>query len=148
MGERGGRALYAGVFRACETASEAGRLVTQWVPLYESTPEVVKSEMATFFAVFPDGLAWVNDREGGGDIVLFGRADPAAIDVDKVSERFGRVENARVAKSLRDLGFVSAIDLLSSYAGYGPDFAAWLKGPPSTRTAICIYSTWLEWGST
>ena len=33
-----------------------GGLVTQWVPLYESTMEAVKSEMATFFAVFPDGI--------------------------------------------------------------------------------------------
>jgi spermidine synthase len=33
----------------------------------------------------------------------------------------------RAAKSLRDLGFVSAIDLLSTYAGHGPDLAAWLK---------------------
>jgi spermidine synthase len=28
---------------------------------------------------------------------------------------------------LRDIGFVSAIDLMSSYAGRGPDLAAWLK---------------------
>ena len=34
-----------------------------WVPLYESTIEVVKSEMATFFAVFPDGMVWINDRD-------------------------------------------------------------------------------------
>ena len=40
-----------------------GGVVTQWVPLYESTIEVVKSEMATFFAVFPDGIVWINDRE-------------------------------------------------------------------------------------
>ncbi len=30
-----------------------GGLVTQWVPLYESNPDVVKSEIATFFDVFP-----------------------------------------------------------------------------------------------
>ena len=126
---KGAAALYTReYFELVKRHLKPGGMITQWVPLYESTPEVVKSEMATFFTVFPDGLAWVNDREGGGDIVLFGRADPTAIDVDKVSERFSRVENARVAKSLRDLGFVSAIDLLSSYAGYGPDFAAWLKG--------------------
>ncbi len=105
-----------------------GGVVTQWVPLYESTLEAVKSEMATFFAVFPDGIVWINDREGGGDVVLFGQVDPAPIDVDRVVERFNRADNARVAKSLRDVGFVSAIDLLSSYAGRAPDLAAWLKG--------------------
>jgi spermidine synthase len=40
----------------------------------------------------------------------------------------GRAENARAAQSLRDLGFVSAIDLLSSYAGSAPDLAAWFQG--------------------
>ena len=39
-----------------------GGVVTQWVPLYESTPDVVKSELATFFAVFPFGTSGVNDR--------------------------------------------------------------------------------------
>lgn len=42
--------------------------------------------------------------------------------------RFDRVDNARAAKSLRDIGFESAIDLLSSYAERGPDLAPWLKG--------------------
>jgi spermidine synthase len=105
-----------------------GGVVTQWVPLYESTIEAVKSEMATFFAVFPDGIVWINDREGGGDVVLFGQVDPMPINVDEVVERFNRIDNARAAKSLRDIGFVSAIDLMSSYVGRGPDLAAWLKG--------------------
>jgi spermidine synthase len=43
-------------------------------------------------------------------------------------KRFESIENARAANSLRDIGFVSAIDLLSSYAGHGPDLAGWLKG--------------------
>jgi spermidine synthase len=102
-------------------------VVTHWVPLYETNIETVKSEMATFFAVFPDGIAWLNDRDGGADVVLFGQVDPAPINVDAAVERFERADNARAAKSLRDIGFVSAIDLLSSYAGRGPELAAWLK---------------------
>ncbi len=105
-----------------------GGVVTQWVPLDETTIEAVKSELATFFAVFPDGIIWINDREGGSDVVLFGQVGPTPINVDEVAERFNRIDNARAAKSLRDVGFVSAIDLLSSYAGRGPDLAAWLKG--------------------
>jgi spermidine synthase len=105
-----------------------GGVVTHWVPLNQTTFEAVKSEMATFFAVFPDGIIWINDREGGSDVVLFGQADPAPINVDAAVERFNRTDNARAAKSLRDVGFASPIDLLSSYGGRGPDFAAWLKG--------------------
>ena len=101
-------------------------MVTQWVPLYESTVDVVKSEMATFFSVFPQGIVWVNDREDGADVVLLGQLDPAPIDVDAVAERLKA--NPRAAASLRDIGFDSAIDLIASYAGRGTNLAAWLKG--------------------
>ena len=37
-----------------------GGVVTQWVPLYESNPDVVKSEIATFFDAFPHGTIWAN----------------------------------------------------------------------------------------
>jgi len=107
-----------------------GGVVTQWVPLYESTPDVVKSELATFFSVFPGGIVWVNDREDGGDLVLLGESDPAPIDVDAVVQRFDA--NAWAAASLHDVGFTSAIDFLSSYAGRGADLAAWLKGAAIT----------------
>lgn len=33
-----------------------GRVVTLFVQLYESSPEAVKSEIATFFDVFPNGI--------------------------------------------------------------------------------------------
>src|SRR5277367_1040100 len=37
-----------------------GGIVTQWVPLYESDFATVKSELATFFDVFPNGTVWAN----------------------------------------------------------------------------------------
>ena len=105
-----------------------GGVVTQWVPLYETTLEVVKSEFATFFSVFPDGIAWINDRDGGADVVLFGQVDPAPIKFKELDERLNRPENARAAESLSDIDFHSAFDLLSSFVGRGPDLTAWLKG--------------------
>jgi spermidine synthase len=126
---KGSAALYTReYFELVKRHLKPDGVVTQWVPLYESTPEVVKSEMATFFSVFPDGIAWINDREGGGDVVLFGQADPAPINADEAVARLDDPANARAATSLRDIGFVSAIDLLSSFAGQGPGLAAWLKG--------------------
>ncbi|HEV2957876.1 MAG TPA: fused MFS/spermidine synthase [Xanthobacteraceae bacterium] len=103
-----------------------GGVVTQWVPLYESTIDVVKSEMATFFSVFPQGIVWVNDREDGGDVVLLGQLDPAPIDVDAITQRLDA--NPQAAASLHNVGFTSALDLISSYAARGPNLAAWLKG--------------------
>ncbi len=103
-----------------------GGLFTQWVPLYESNPEVVKSSLATFFDVFPKGTIWSNDQDGEGyDIVLLGQSDDLKIDVDELQERMHR--DHRVAQSLEEVGFRTVISLLGTYAGQGPDLRPWLR---------------------
>jgi spermidine synthase len=104
-----------------------GGLVTQWVPLYESSPEVVKSEIATFFEVFPNGTVWANLNLGEGyDVVLLGKADDTPIDLDAAGKRLQSPERLPVLESLRDVGFNSLVDLLSTYAGHAGDMRPWL----------------------
>ncbi len=106
-----------------------GGVVTQWVPLYESSPEVVKSEIATFFEVFPGGSVWANELNGGGyDLFLLGQKEPARIDVDAMEARLEDPAYARVAESLREVGFGSAVELLATYAGQDRDLKPWLLG--------------------
>ena len=103
-----------------------GGLFTQWVPLYESNPGVVKSELGTFFDVFPKGTIWSNDQDGEGyDIVLLGQADGLKIDVDELQARMHRDRN--VMQSLEEVGFRTVVSLLGTYAGQGPDLGPWLK---------------------
>jgi len=111
-----------------------GGVVTQWVPLYESSPDVVKSELATFFEAFPDGTVWGNDINGSGyDVVLAGHAAPQRVDVDSIDDRLARPEYARAARSLADVGFSSGLALLSTYAGQARDLAPWLAGAELNR---------------
>jgi spermidine synthase len=111
-----------------------GGIVTQWVPLYETDMDTVKSEIATFFAVFPNGTIWANVGDGSGyDIVLLGQAGPTRIDVDALQQRLDRPEYARVAESLREVGLESALGLLSTYAGEEADLKPWLKGAEINR---------------
>jgi spermidine synthase len=106
-----------------------GGVVTQWVPLYESDAETVKSEIATFFSVFPGGTVWANAVEGRGyDVYLLGQNVPTKIDVDQWQTRLESRENERVMESLRNVGFNSAMDLLSTYAGQDSDLRPWLAG--------------------
>jgi spermidine synthase len=113
-----------------------GGVVTQWVPLYESFPDVVKSEVATFFDVFPHGTIWSNDIQGKGyDIVLAGHASPQTIDVDSLESRLTRPENARVVQSLNEVGFNSAMSLLMTYGGQARDLAPWLAKAEINRDA-------------
>jgi spermidine synthase len=111
-----------------------GGIVTQWVPLYESDLRTVKSELATFFDVFPNGTIWGNDTSGGGyDTVLLGQAEPTRIDVDQLQDKLDRPDLARVAASMREVGFTSAVSLLSTYAGQGPDLKSWLADAQINR---------------
>jgi len=88
--------------------------VTQWVPLYESTPAVVRSELATFFSVFPNGTVWRNDISMGADtdIVLVGRLADMAVDVDALEARILQPEYAPVMESLAEVGYRSVFDML------------------------------------
>ena len=99
-----------------------------FVQLYMSNRETVKSELGTFMDVFPNAIVWGNTMEGQGyDLVLTGQAEPFAIDVDELQARLGRPDYAEVAASLREIGFGSAVELLSSYAASRAEIAPWLS---------------------
>jgi spermidine synthase len=121
-------------FEMCKRHLNPGGVVTQWVPLYESNAEVVKSEIATFLEVFPNGTIWSNDTHGQGyDMVLLGRAEAARIDADELQRRLDSPDYSAVAQSLKEVEFFSAVDLLSTYAGQGSDLGPWLKGAGINR---------------
>jgi spermidine synthase len=106
-----------------------GGFVTQWVPLYESNVETVQSEIATFFQAFPNGTVWGNlSGEGQGyDVVLLGQAEKLKINLDELEQRLDRSEYKPVADSLHEVGFKSALDLLSTYAVQASDLRGWLR---------------------
>ena len=111
-----------------------GGVVTVWVPLYDSTMAVAKSEIATFFEAFPNGIVWGNTVRGEGyDIVLSGQVEPTRIDVDALERKLASPEFAPLARSLREIGFDSATALLQTYAGRGQDLRPWLQGAEINR---------------
>ena len=124
---KGAAALYTKeFFEAAKAHLTPGGVVTQFVQLYESTEEAAKSEIATFFEVFPHGSLFVNNVNGGGyDLVMLGQAEPTVIDVDELTKRLESPEYAAVAQSLRDIGFYSATNLLATFAGRGEDLKGW-----------------------
>ena len=104
-----------------------GGVVTLFVQLYESNTAAVKSEIATFFEAFPNGVVWGNTNNGAGyDLVLMGQVEDTKIDVDAIQRRLERPEYATVAQSLRDIGMNSAVDLFSTFAGRASDLRPWL----------------------
>jgi spermidine synthase len=132
---KGAASLYTReYFAAVKEHLNPGGVVTQWVPLYESTPEAVKSEIATFMAVFPNGTIWANNINGGGyDLVLLGQSEPTRIDIGALAARFGNPRYAAVAASLGEVGFDSPVALFSTYAGEGKALTSWLADAAINR---------------
>ena len=132
---KGSATLYSKeYFEMVKAHLNPGGVVTQWVPLYESDEETVKSEIATFFDVFPGGSIWANELSGGGyDIFLLGQANPAPVNVDQIQAKLSSPEYARVLESIREVGFGNAVSLLSVYAGQDSDLKPWLQGAEINR---------------
>ena len=121
-------------FELCKQHLNPGGIVTQWVPLYESNEDVVRSEFATFFEAFPYGTVWGNDRNGEGyDVVLLGQVEPTKIDVDEMQTRLNRPDHVKAVASLEDIGKGTSIRLLATYAGQAADLKHWLHGAEINR---------------
>jgi spermidine synthase len=132
---KGSATLYSKeYFELVKSHLNPGGIVTQWVPLYESDDTTVKSEIATFFEVFPYGTVWANNVNGQGyDIVLVGQLERPSFDLDALQARLDRPDYARVSKSLKDVNMDSPIDLFATYAGNSAGLAPWLQGAAINR---------------
>jgi len=126
---KGSATLYSlEYFETVKRHLNPGGIVTQWVPLYESDATTVKSEIATFFAVFPYGTVWANNLNGHGyDLVLVGQLQPQSFDLDKIQARLDSSDYKLVAKSLADTDANSATDLFSTYTASKAALEPWLK---------------------
>jgi spermidine synthase len=133
---KGAATLYTKEFwELAKSHLKPGGIVTVFVQLYDSGMAAVKSEIATFYEAFPDGIVWGNTVRGEGyDIVLLGQVGPPQkINVDAMEQRLASPEYAEVARSLRQIGFDSATALLSTYGGRGAELRPWLKDAEINR---------------
>jgi spermidine synthase len=132
---KGAATLYTREFwELAKSHLNPGGVVTVFVQLYESGTAAVKSEMATFFEAFPDGVVFGNTHGGQGyDVVLVGQVGKLQIDVDKMEQRLASPQFAQVRQSLAEIGFYSATDLLSTFGGQATDLGPWLKDAQVNR---------------
>jgi spermidine synthase len=105
-----------------------GGVVTQWVPLYQSTEEVIKSEVATFFAAFPFGTIWSNQYANGGgyDVIMLAKQQPLKIDPAALDARLNRPDHAQLESALAQVDLAGVDGLMATYAGQARDLKPWL----------------------
>lgn len=111
-----------------------GGVVTVFVQLYESTMDAVKSEVATFLEVFPQGMVFANLAYGRGyDVVLLAQMDPGPIDLDAIDEKLSRPDFEPVRRSLTEVSFGSAAQLMATFAAKKPEIDPWLEDAQINR---------------
>ena len=121
-------------FELAKSKLNPGGTVTLFVQLYESTPEAVKSEIGTFFEVFPNGVIWGNTHQGRGyDTVLMGTVEPPHFNVDEWEARLNSPAYAQVKESLGEISIYSAVDLFANYAGRASDLKAYMADAQINR---------------
>lgn len=90
-----------------------GGIICQWAHTYDISSADLRSIVATFASVFPNGTMWL---VGQGDLLLVASADP-------MESRLANIERGwkdpRVAADLRAVGAANPFEMLSLFAG-GP----------------------------
>jgi spermidine synthase len=133
---KGAANLYTREFvEAMKQHLNPGGTATVYIQLFETNSDAVKSAVATFFEVFPNGTVWGNPYQGQGhDMVLLGQVEPLRIDLDAMENRVGyRGGDSALAKSLAEVGMNSPVDLFATYAGRAADLEPWLRGAAMNR---------------
>jgi len=126
---KGAASLYTKeYFEQVKAHLNPGGVVTQWVPLYQSTEDVIKSEVATFFNVFPFGTIWSNQYANGGgyDVIMLARPDALKIDPAALEARLSRPDHAQIETALTQVELAGVDGLMATYAGQARDLRPWL----------------------
>ena len=126
---KGAASLYTKeYFEEVKAHLKPGGVVTQWVPLYQSTEDVIKSEVATFFDVFPFGTIWSNQYANGGgyDVIMLSKAEALKIDPAALDARLNRRDHGRIEAALTQVELAGVDGLMATYAGQARDLRPWL----------------------
>jgi spermidine synthase len=91
-----------------------GGILCQWAHTYNISDRDLRSIVATFASVFPNGTMWLM---GDGDLLLIGSTGPDTLPLDDLARHWDR---PGVGADLRDVSAYEPFALLSSYIG-GPD---------------------------
>ena len=100
-------------FQAARDRLRPGGILCQWAHTYDMSDADLRSIVATFLAVFPDGAMW---HVGQGDLLLIGSLDPLDPRLQAVAENWQR---PGVATDLAAVGIQDPFSVLSLYVGGG-----------------------------
>jgi spermidine synthase len=130
----GSAALYSiEYYELAKQRLNEGGFISQWMQLIEADAATVKSLVATFLEVFPEGTLWSNHIpiDGGNDLIMLGQVAPLSVDAGHITSRLG--ENPALEKSLAEVKIEGVLRLLAAYLGEKRNLASWLEDAQINR---------------
>jgi spermidine synthase len=112
--------------RGAERLKDGG-LFSQWLQMYEMSPEDVRTLVATFRAAFPQVYIF---RGAEGDLMLLGSKSERRLDLDAIGSHF---DEPRIAADLKRINTLFATDLLSRFY-LGPEEVSVFAGDARLNT--------------
>ena len=95
-----------------------GGVLCQWAHTYDISSDDLKSIVATFLSVFPDGTLWL---VGDADVLLVGSTEPLDARMAAVAAAWNR---PGVAEDLASVGVRGPFSVISLFVAQGPALAA------------------------
>ena len=111
-------------FQSVRDRLAPGGIFCQWAHTYDMRDDDLRSIVATFLSVFPDGTLWL---VGGEDVLLVGSTDALHARLADIASNWGR---PGVDHDLLDIGVREPFALLSLFVAEGRDLARYAVGAP------------------
>jgi spermidine synthase len=111
-------------FEGARSRLTPGGVLCQWAHTYDISSSDLKSIVATFLSVFPNGTLWL---VGDADVLLVGSTEPLDARIAGMADAMRR---PGVAADLAGVGVAGPFSLTSLFVAQGDDLKAWANGAP------------------
>jgi spermidine synthase len=111
-------------FESARDRLKPGGVLCQWAHTYDISGDDLKSIVATFLSVFPDGTLWL---VGDADVLLVGSTEPLDARIAGMAEAMKR---PGVAADLATVGVTGPFAVVSMFVAQGEALKAWTGGAP------------------
>ena len=101
-----------------------GGVLCQWAHTYDISGDDLRSIVATFLSVFPEGTMWL---VGDADVLLLGSTEPLDTRIGGIAEAMKR---PGVAADLETVGVRGPFALTSLFVAHGDRLKAWADSAP------------------
>jgi spermidine synthase len=111
-------------FESARSRLNPGGVLCQWAHTYDISSDDLKSIVATFLSVFPNGTLWLI---GDADVLLVGSPDPLDSRIVGIAAAMLR---PGVAADLATVGVTGPFAVVSMFVAQGEALKAWAGGAP------------------